>query len=146
MDLPPGTNVPPAVEARLRLLDWIADNGGTAPRQIMDLGPLFDGQEQDEALATAGHLEALEDENLIRLQKKMGWGSWSCDVLAPGLGLIEQLRDRRDNRLRRQQVARDAFLRWLFDCTLSGQRRRNPDGDGVKVDVRGRREERPGQR
>lgn len=120
MDLPPGYKAPPAVQVRLRLLDWIADNGGTAPLQIVDLGPLFDGQEQDEARATAGHLQALEESGLIRLQKTMGWGGWSCDVLAPGLDLTEQLHERRDNPLRRRQAARDAFLRWLFDCTLNG--------------------------
>jgi hypothetical protein len=120
MDLSHGYAVPPAVEARLRLLDWIADNGGTAPRQIVNLGPLFDGRDLAEAQATAGHLEALEEENLIRLQQTLGWGGWSCDVLAAGLDQIEQLRDRRDDPRRRRRAARDAVLRWLYDCTLNG--------------------------
>ena len=120
MDLPPGNNVPPALHARLRLLDWIVDHGGTAPRQIVALSSLFEGQGQAEALATSGHLTALEDEGRIRLQKTMDWESWSCDVQAAGLDLIEQLRDRRDDPRRRRQAARDAFLHWLYDCTLDG--------------------------
>jgi hypothetical protein len=120
MDLPPGNNAPPAVQARLRLLNWIADHGGTAPRQIVDLAPLFDGQEQDESLATAGHLQALEEAGLVRLQQGMAWSGYSCDVLAPGLDLIEQVRGRRDNPIARVQAARDAFLRWLYDCTTDG--------------------------
>jgi hypothetical protein len=120
VDFPPPYKAPPAVQARFGLLDWIADNGGKAPRQIVSLRPLFDGKEEAEALATAGHLEALADEGLIRLQKTAGFSGWSCDVLSPGLDLIEQLHERRDNPLRRRQAARDAFLRWLFDCTLNG--------------------------
>jgi hypothetical protein len=127
MNLPPGYKAPPAVQARLDLLGWIADNGGTAPRQIVALGPLFEGKDHDEALAVAGHLDALEREGLIQLQKTLGWGGWSCDVLSPGLDLIEQVRLRRDDPLRRRQAARDAFLRWLYDCTVDGDVSPNRD-------------------
>lgn len=118
MDLTLGHNLPPTVQTRLRLLDWIADHGGTAPRQMVDLAALFAGQEHAPALAIAGHLEALEDQGLIRLQKTMGWEGWSCDVLAPGIDLIEQVQGRRRDLSQRQQAARDAILRWLYDRTL----------------------------
>jgi hypothetical protein len=119
MDLSRGT-LPPAVQSRLRLLDWIANNGGTAPGAIVNLGPLFEGQEQEAALAVAGNLDALEDQGLLRLQKTLGWDGWSGDVTPSGLDLIEELQARRSDRVRRRQVARDAFLRWLFDRTLDG--------------------------
>jgi hypothetical protein len=120
MDLSRGSNLPPAVQARLRLLDWIADNGGKSPGAIVDLAPLFEGQDQEGAQAVAGNLEALEADGLLRVQKTLGWAGWSADVLPPGLDLIEDVTARRGNRLRRRQVARDAFLRWLYDRTLDG--------------------------
>jgi hypothetical protein len=120
MDLSRGYTLPPAVQERVRLLDWISDHGGTAPRQIVDLAPLFDGLEQAAAQIVAGHLEALEADGLIRLQKGLAWGGWSADVQSRGIDVIEDLRDRRGDRLARRQAARDAFLRWLYDCTLNG--------------------------
>ncbi|RZU30885.1 hypothetical protein [Blastococcus saxobsidens] len=120
MDLSRGSNLPPAVQARLRLLDWIADNGGKSPGAIVDLAPLFEGHDQEGAQAVAGNLEALEADGLLRVQKTLGWAGWSADVLPPGLDLIEDVAARRGNRLRRRQISRDAFLRWLYDRTLDG--------------------------
>ncbi|SDN47560.1 hypothetical protein SAMN05660642_04911 [Geodermatophilus siccatus] len=127
MDLTRGYNLSPSVQSRLRLLDWIADNGGKTPGAIVDLGPLFDRKDQEGAMAVAGNLEALEAQGLLRLQKTLGWAGWSGDVLPPGLDLIEDVAARRGDRLRRRQAARDAFLHWLFDCTLDGNE--YPDSD-----------------
>lgn len=127
MKVPPPYDAPPAMQARLRLLDWIADHGGTTPGKDVPLGPLFEGQDQEEASATAEHLTALEEEGLIRVQATLGRSGWSCDVRAAGLDFIEQLHRRRDDPLLRRQAARDAFLRWLFDCTLNGQTSPNSD-------------------
>lgn len=127
MDLSRGSNLPPAVQARLRLLDWIADKGGTSPGAIVRLAPLFEGQDQEGARSVAGNLEALEAQGLLRLQKAAAWGGWTGDVTASGLDTIEELQARRGDRLRRRQVARDAFLRWLYDRTLDGDE--YPDTD-----------------
>ncbi|WP_100499640.1 hypothetical protein [Geodermatophilus chilensis] len=120
MDLSGGFNLSPSVQARLRLLDWIADNGGTGPRRYVDLGPLFTDQDQDGAETVAGHLEALEEDGFIRLQKTLGWSGWSCDVTPRGVDLMEDLQRRRGDLMGRQQAARDAFLRWLYDAKLRG--------------------------
>jgi len=71
VDLSGGFNLSPSVQARLRLLDWIADNGGAGPRRHVDLAPLFENQDQDGAETVAGHLDALEDDGLICLQRKL---------------------------------------------------------------------------
>src|SRR4051794_15118970 len=99
MDLTRAYHLSPAVQSRLRLLDWISDNGGKAPGAFVDLGPLFEGQDQEGAMAVAGTLEALEDEGLLRLQKTLGWAGWSGDVTPSGLDLIEELQTRRGDRL-----------------------------------------------
>lgn len=120
MDLSRGGDLAPAVQARLRLLDWIADNGGKSPGAMVDLAPLFEGLDQKGAQALAGNLGALEAEGLLRVQKTLAWAGWSADVLPPGLDLIEDVAARRGNRLRRRQAARDALLRWLYDRSLDG--------------------------
>jgi hypothetical protein len=43
MDLSQGWGLPQSVQARLRLLDWIADNGGATPGVCVSLGELFEG-------------------------------------------------------------------------------------------------------
>lgn len=120
MDLSRGYNLPPSVQSRLRLLDWIGDNGGAVPGAFVELGPLFDGRDQANAQAIAANLEALEQEHLLRIQATLGWGGWSCDVLPAGVELIEKLRAARADLLGRRKALRDALLIWLHACTLRG--------------------------
>src|SRR5687767_14152734 len=106
------------MQERLRLLDWIADQGGATPKEFVRLGELLEGEEREAALALIGHLEILEGDGVLRLQKTLGWGGWSCYVTPQGVGLIESLRAERSDLLGRRKASRDAFLHWLCDCTL----------------------------
>ena len=55
MDLPRGHAFPPAVEARLRLLEWISDNGGTG-------GPLTVTEQFARSMSLK---EAMDPRNLL---------------------------------------------------------------------------------
>lgn len=122
VDFSPGYNLSPSAQARLRLLDWIAAHGGTQPGNFVELGPLFGtANEHGKEQALAGTLDALEQVGLLRLQKTMGWGGWSCDVLPDGIDLIEQLQARRGDLRARRKAARDALLGWLAERTLHGE-------------------------
>ncbi|MCA0146446.1 hypothetical protein [Blastococcus sp. LR1] len=122
MDLEQGYNLTPSTQERLRLLDWIADQGGTTPKEFVALGALLEGEEREAALALIGHLETLEGNGVLSLQKTLGWGGWSCYVTPRGVELIESLRAERGDLLGRRKASRDAFLHWLYDCTLKGNR------------------------
>lgn len=135
VDLSRGYNLPPAVQSRLRLLDWIAHNGGRTPGATVELGPLFEGEDQEGAMAISGNLDALEAQGVLHLYKTFDWTSYSADVLPRGLDLIEDLAARRGDRVRRRQAARDAFLRWLYDCTLDGDD--YPDDDDFALSAYG---------
>ncbi|MGY1667579.1 hypothetical protein [Geodermatophilus sp. SYSU D00696] len=119
MDLARGYNLSPSVLFRLRLLDWIADNGGPMG-VLVDLAPLFNDQEPEDAEAIAGSLRFLREDGLIGLNTPLGYRGWSCFVRPAGLGLIEKLRTARGDLLGRRKAARDAFLSWLHDRTLHG--------------------------
>lgn len=120
MDLAQGFALSPSVQERLRLLDWIADNGGTSPGTFVRLAGLFEGLDHPAGIALAGSLDVLEAEGFLHLHKKMAWGSWSCTVTSGGLDHIESLRGRRGDPALRRKVVRDAFHRWLYDRTVRG--------------------------
>jgi hypothetical protein len=120
MDLSQGWGLSPSVQERLRLLDWIADNGGAMPGVFVSLGELFEGLEQEAARAAAGTLDALEQYGLIHLQKTLAWSGYSCTVTPAGIDLIEGMRNLRGDLLGRRKAARDAVLKWLHDSTLRG--------------------------
>jgi hypothetical protein len=118
VDFTRGHNLTPTVQAQLRLLDWIADNGGATPGVIVDLDPLFQGQDDEGAWSIARSLEALDDAGLIDLQEVFDWGGYCCGVCPAGARLIEELRTARGDLLGRRKAVREAFLTWLHDCTL----------------------------
>jgi hypothetical protein len=120
VDLSRGFNLSPSVQARLRILDWIADNGGTVPGRIIQLGPLFEGQDEGAGQTIGGYLDSLAADGLVQLQNTLDLESLSCDVTSKGVELIEDLRQRRGDLMGRQKVARDAFLYWLYDAKLGG--------------------------
>ncbi|WP_448623567.1 TIR domain-containing protein [Geodermatophilus sp. URMC 64] len=119
MDLARGYNLSPSVQSKLRLLDWIAEQGGTIPGTIVPLGPLLE-EDPEATRSIAGNLEALEQDGLLRLQKTLGWGGWSCNVLPAGIDLIETIAAARGDLRSRRMAARDALLTWLHDCALHG--------------------------
>ncbi len=140
MNLTRGYNLTTPVQSRLRLLDWIADNGGTTPDVVVDMKPLLDGQDEDTTKSIAGHLKALAHEGLINLKNGSGWDEWIagdsqihyvCDVSLTGLELIEKVRAERGDLLGRRKAARDALLAWLHDCTLRGNRHPSLNDFGV---------------
>jgi hypothetical protein len=120
MDLSQGWGLPQSVQERLRLLDWIADNGGATPGVFVSVGELFEGLEKEAAGRVAGTLDALEQYGLIKLQKTLAWSGYSCTVTPAGIDRIEGLRNLRGDLLGRRKAARDAVLKWLHMSTLRG--------------------------
>lgn len=118
-DLAPGYNLAPGWTLRLNALDWLYDNGGSATGAIVPLGPLLD-RELEDAQSLAAELRDFERRGWLRLHEAVGFGGWSCTVTPSGVDFIEQVRRHRGDTVARHQAARDAILRWLYDCKTAG--------------------------
>jgi hypothetical protein len=115
----------PSVRERFRILIWIGDNGGTSPGRIISLTGLLGTGDQEADQGTAAHLLDMEEAGLLNLQTTLSWSSWSCDVTASGVSLIEEVRATRDGALGRRKECRDAVLHWLYNEDLGGTRSPN---------------------
>jgi hypothetical protein len=113
MDLSPGYDLAPAWIDRLKVLDWIYDNGGNSGA-VVELDPLLAAPEW--GTAKWAELRNLQDKGWVEPQRNPH--KW---ILTPaGIDFIENIRRLRGDPIGRRKAARDAVLRWLYASKVGG--------------------------
>jgi hypothetical protein len=120
MDLSPGYNLPATLLNRLTVLDWIYDNGGKVPGTSVEVGDLFQDRHPEERLALTADLRDFESRGWVSLDERAS-GVATVTVQPSGVDFIESIQRHRGDTVGRRRAARDAVLRWLFDCNVEGQ-------------------------
>lgn len=120
MDLSPGYNLPAALLNRLTVLDWIYDNGGKIPGTSVAVGDLFQDRQPEERLGLTADLRDFEGRGWVGLDERAS-GIATVTVQPAGVAFIESIQRQRGDTVGRRRAARDAVLRWLFDCNVEGK-------------------------
>lgn len=136
MDLEPGYNLPESTVRLLVMLDWIYDaverqSGEQFTGNLVMLTDLFDDQAQADKQTTAAELRDAKSQGWLILHESLGFGGWSGVMTPEGSRFVESVRGKRADLVGRRRAARDAVLRWLYDCKASGQRQ--PDISGFAL-------------
>lgn len=106
---------------RLSILDWLYDQAGGRPMVDVRYGQLAEQEPSYSVEALAGYLTDFESRRWVVPARVLGFSGTSCYLTQVGIDFIDDLRSRRGDIVGRRRAARDAVLRWLYDCHANGQ-------------------------
>lgn len=119
MDLGRGWDLTDTQARQLRVLEWLYDAAGGGAGCYVDIQPLV---EQDGDAPVGAAFTQLRREDLV--DEPVTVDELAAPVqsalTSAGVEVVEQARRRRGDPAARRPAARDALLRWLYDCNDQG--------------------------
>ncbi|MEO6502796.1 MAG: DUF4062 domain-containing protein [Jatrophihabitantaceae bacterium] len=117
MDLRNGWNLSEAVVRKIRLLDYLADNHSESRFTALPASAAQPGTEEHRLIVL--DLEDFKSRGWLNLAQDFGGGA-DAMLHGPGWSEIEDIRAKRNDRVKRHQAARDAVLAWLHEEYVTG--------------------------
>ena len=116
MDLGNGWGLNETLLRKLRLLEYFADKsrGSTIPR-LPEWASQPGSKERADAISD---LEDFDARGWLRNFMRISSGGANAQVVGPGFAYVEEVRERRGDKLLRAKAARDALLHWLRELEL----------------------------